>query len=49
MLQAWPRIRTQDCREQIQPGVRAGLELQASVLQVQRSNHSTMLLKNPLK
>ena len=38
-----PRIWTQDYREQIQLAVRAGLELGASGLQVQRSNHSAML------
>ena len=38
-LQAWPRIWTQDYRELIQLTIRAGLELGASKLQVQRSNH----------
>ena len=42
-LQAWPRIRTRDYREQIQLVVRAGLELGASELQVQRSNRSATL------
>ena len=39
-LQTWPRILT---REQIQLVVRAGLELRASELRVQRSNHSATL------
>ena len=30
-LQAWPRIWTQDYREQIQLAVRAGLELEAAI------------------
>ena len=38
-----PRIRTWDCREQIQLAVRAGLELGASGLQVQRFNRSATL------
>ena len=42
-LQAWPRIWTRDYREQIQLAVRAGLELGASDLQVQRFNHLAML------
>ena len=43
ILQAWPRISTRDYSQQIQLEVRAGLELGASVLQVQRSNSSTTL------
>ena len=44
ILQAWSRICIRDYREQIQLRVvRAGLELGASVLQVQRSNHSATL------
>ena len=39
-LQAWSRIWTRDYREQIQLAVRARLELGASELQIQRSNHS---------
>ena len=39
-LQAWPRIWTRDYREQVQQVVRAGLELWASKLQVQRFNRS---------
>ena len=35
VLQAWPRIWTLDYQEQIQLGVRAGLELGASELQLQ--------------
>ena len=46
ILQAWTRIWTRDYREQIQLAVRAGLELGASELQVQRSKHSATL---PLK
>ena len=42
-LQATQRIQTRDYREQIQLVVRAGLEREASELQVQRSNHSTTL------
>ena len=42
-LQAWPRIWTRDYREQIQLAVKARLELGASDLQVQRSNHSATL------
>ena len=42
-LHAWSRIWTWDYREQIQLAVRAGLELGASKLQVQRSNHSATL------
>ena len=45
-LQAWPRISTRSCHEQIQMAVRAGLELGASKLQVQRSNHSATLPAN---
>ena len=41
VLQAWPRIWTLDYEEQIQLGVRAGLQLGASELQVQSSNHSS--------
>ena len=41
-LQAWPGI----YREQIQLEVRVGLELGASELQVQRSNHSATLAPN---
>ena len=41
-LQAWPGI----YREQIQLAVRVGLELGASELQVQRSNHSATLPPN---
>ena len=41
-LQEWPRIwLTWDWQEQIQLAFRAGLELGASELQVQRPNHST--------
>ena len=39
-LQSWSRIWTRDYREQIQLAVRARLELGASELQIQRSNHS---------
>ena len=47
ILQAWPRIHSRDYREQIhQLAVRAGLELGASELQVQRSNHSATLPPN---
>ena len=46
ILQAWPRIYSRDYREQIQIAVRAGLELGASELQVQRSNHSATLPPN---
>ena len=46
ILQAWPRIYSQDYREQIQLAVRAGLELGASELHVQRSNHSATLPPN---
>ena len=42
-LQAWSRIWTRDNREQIQLAVKAGLELAASELQVQRSDHSATL------
>ena len=42
-LQAWPRIWTQDYRELIQLTIRAELELGASKLQVQRSNHTATL------
>ena len=42
-LQAWSRIWTWDYREQIQLAVRAGRQLGASELQVQRSNRSAML------
>ena len=42
-LQAWPRIWTWDYREQIQLAVRAGLELGAYELKVQRSNRSATL------
>ena len=42
-LQAWPRIWTRDYREQVQQVVRAGLELWASKLQVQRFNRSATL------
>ena len=41
VLQAWPRIWTLDYQEQIQLGVIAGLQLGASELQVQSSNHSS--------
>ena len=37
MLQAWPRIWTRDYREEIQLVNWAGLELEASELQVQRT------------
>ena len=37
ILEAWPRICTLDYHEQIKLAVRAGLELRASKLQVQRS------------
>ena len=44
ILQAWSRICIRDYREQIQlRAVRAGRELGASGLQVQRSNHSATL------
>ena len=47
ILQAWLRIYSRDYREQIhQLAVRAGLELGASELQVQRSNHSATLPPN---
>ena len=47
ILQAWPSIYSRDYREQIhQLAVRAGLELGASELQVQRSNHSGTLAPN---
>ena len=39
----WPRIRTRDHREQIQLAVGAGLTIEASELQVQRSNLSATL------
>ena len=39
-LQAWSRIWTRDYHEQIQLAVRTRLELGASELQIQRSNHS---------
>ena len=42
-LQAWLRIWTWHYREQIQLVVREGLELRASSLQVQLSNHSATL------
>ena len=42
-LQAWLRIWTRDYHEQIQLVVRAGLELKASKLQVQLSNHPATL------
>ena len=42
-LQAWLRISPRDYREQIQLAVRAGLELEASELQVQRSKYSATL------
>ena len=45
-LQAWPRTWTRDYWEQIQLAVRAGLELGASELQVQRSNRSATLQNN---
>lgn len=43
ILQGWPRIWIRDYREQIQLAFRAGLELEASELQVQRSNSSATL------
>ena len=43
-LQAWLRIWTWHYREQIQLVVREGLELRASSLQVQLSNHSATQL-----
>ena len=46
ILQAWPRIYSRVYREQIQLAVRAGLELGAPELQVQRSNHSATLPPN---
>ena len=46
ILQAWPGIYSRDYREQIQLAVRAGLELGASELQVQRSNQSATLPSN---
>ena len=46
ILQEWPRIYSRDYREQIQLAVRAGLELGASELQVQRSNHLATLPPN---
>ena len=42
-LQAWSRIWNRDYCELIQLAVRAGLELRASELQVQRSNHLATL------
>ena len=42
-FQAWLRIWTWHYREQIQLVVREGLELRASSLQVQLSNHSATL------
>ena len=39
----WQDYWALDYREQIQLAVRAGLELRASELQVQRSNHSAIL------
>ena len=47
-LQSWSRIWTRDYREQIQLAVRAGLELKASELQVQRSNQSDTLPASPI-
>ena len=49
ILQAWPRIWTRDYSQQIQLAFRAGLELGASVLQVQRSNSSTTLSRWSVK
>ena len=47
ILQVWPRIYSRDYKGQIhQLAVRAGLELGASELQVQRSNHSATLPPN---
>ena len=46
ILQAWLRIYSRVYREQIQIAVRVGLELGASELQVQRSNHSATLPPN---
>ena len=43
LLEAWSRIWTRDYREQIQLGVRAGLELESSEMQVRRSNHSAII------
>ena len=40
ILRAWPRILTRVYREQIQQVGRAGLQLGASNLQVQRANRS---------
>ena len=42
ILYAWPKILTQNYREQIQEVVRAGLELAGFGSQVQRSNLSAM-------
>ena len=42
-LQAWSRIWTWEYRQQIQLAVRAGRQLGASGLQVQRSNRSATL------
>ena len=42
-LQAWSRIWTQDCLEQIQLAVIVGLKFRAPELQVRHSNHSATL------
>ena len=47
-LQAWSRIWIRDYREQIQLAVKAGLDLGASELQVQRSNYLATLPLLPL-
>ena len=48
-LQAWPRIRTRDDREQIQQVARAGLEPGTAGLRVRRADHSARLPPNLLK
>ena len=42
-LTSWPRISTQDHREQIQQVARAGLEPRTAQLQVQPANHLAAL------
>jgi len=46
ILHAWPRICTRDNQEQIQPAVRAGVELGASEIQFHRSNSSEFESEN---